>query len=66
LQKGTGYDWTQETANVSRNCFKITPKGTDVANLSQEDKEAIHEIVDLQLQRAAYRLAFVIEEIFKY
>lgn len=66
LQKGTGYDWTQETANVSRYCFKLTPKGTDVAKLSQEEKEAIHDVVDQQLQRAAYRLAFVLEEIFKY
>ena len=66
VQKGTGYDWTQETANVSRQCFNITPEGTDVAKLSKEDIGAIQGIVDQQLQRAAYRLAYVIEEIFKY
>ena len=66
LQKGTGYDWTQETANVSRQCFNLLSDGTDVAKLSKEDIESIHNIVDLQLQRAAYRLAYVIEEIFKY
>ena len=66
VQKGTGYDWTQETANVSLECFNLLPEGTDVAKLSQEDIEAVHSIVDQQLHRAAYRLAYVIEEIFKY
>ena len=31
-----------------------------------ENFVAVHEIVDQQLQRGAYRLAYVIEEIFKY
>ena len=66
VQKGTGYDWTQETAGVSRTCFSLLPEGTDVAKLSKEDIAAVHEIVDQQLQRGAYRLAYVIEEIFKY
>ena len=65
VQKGDGYTWTQETADVSRKCFNLTPKGTDVAKLSKEDREAIHEIVDRQMQRAAYRLAGVLNEIFK-
>ena len=66
VQKGTGYDWTTETAAASRQCFNLLPEGTDVAKLSKEDIESVHGIVDQQLQRAAYRLAYVIEEIFKY
>ena len=66
IQKGTGYDWTQETAGVSSQCYRLLTEGTDVAKLSKEDIEAVHDIVDMQLQRAAYRLAGVLEEIFKY
>ncbi len=64
VQKGDGYTWTQETANVSRKCFNLTPKGTDVAKLSKEERGAIHGIVDRQVQLAAYRLAGVLNEIF--
>ncbi len=63
-QKGTGYDWTQETANTARIGFELTPKGTDIAKLSKEDRKAIHELVDRQIQLGAYRLAGVLNEIF--
>ena len=66
VQKGTGYDWTQETAEVSLQCFALLTEGTEVTKLSEDDIEAVHNIVDQQLQYAAYRLAYVIEEIFKY
>ena len=66
VMKGDGYTWTQETANTSRLCLSLTPAGSDIAQYTQEQKEAIHEVVDRQLQLAAYRLAGVLNEIFKY
>ena len=66
VQKGTGYDWTQETAAASIKCMQLLPEGTDVASLNEDEIQSVHAIVDQQLQRAAYRLAYVIEEIFKY
>ena len=65
VQKGDGYTWTQQTADVSRKCFKLTPADTDIAKLSRDVKEAIHSVVDRQAQLAAYRLAGVLNEIFK-
>ena len=65
VQKGDGYTWTQETANVARKCFNLTPEGTDVAKLSKEERAAIHNVVDRQVMLAAYRLAGVLNEIFK-
>ncbi len=65
VQKGDGYTWTQETANVARKCFNLTPVGTDVAKLSKEERAAIHNVVDRQVMLAAYRLAGVLNEIFK-
>ena len=66
IQKGTAYDWTQETADVWRkHCFYAMPAGTDRAKMSSEDVATVHAIVDKQVQRAAYRLAGVLTEIFK-
>lgn len=66
MQKGTAYDWTQETADVWRKlCFTAMPEGTDISKMSEEDVATVHAIVDKQVQRAAYRLAGVLTEIFK-
>ena len=63
--KGDGYKWTQQTADVARLCFAITPADTDIAKLSKEKQAEIHAIVDRQAQRGAYRLAAVLNDIFK-
>lgn len=66
MQKGTAYDWTQETADVARKqCFAAMPEGTEISKMKPEDVEVVHAIVDKQVQRAAYRLAGVLNEIFK-
>ena len=65
VQKGTGYDWTQETADVSRYCFTVIPKDTEVTKLSKERVETVHQIVDKQMLYAAYRLAGVLNDIFE-
>ena len=65
VQRGDGYAWTQETANVARGCFRLMPPDTEITKMSQEDREAVHSVADRQVQRAAYRLAWVLNEIFK-
>lgn len=65
VQKGDAYKWTQETADVARLCFELMPANTEVTKVSKETRQAIHSIVDRQAQRAAYRLAGVLNEIFK-
>ena len=64
VQKGDGYSWTQQTANTARQCFALTPKGTDIVKLTKEERKAIHAITDRQMQLGAYRLAGVLNEIF--
>ena len=66
VKKGTGYDWTQETADVSRYCFTIMTKDKEITQMTKDEVEIVQNVVDKQMQRAAYRLAHVIEEIFKY
>ena len=65
VQKGSGYDWTQETADVSRYCFTVMPKDTEVTKLSKDEVETVHQIVDKQMLYAAYRLAGVLNDIFE-
>lgn len=66
ITKGTAYDWTQETADVARlKCFPLIPAGTEVSTLPQDKRYKIHYISEQQVQRAAYRLAAVLTEIFK-
>ena len=64
VQKGSGYDWTQETADVSRYCCEVLPKDTEITTLSDETLAEVHKIVDKQMLYAAYRLAGVLTEIF--
>ena len=66
VMKGDGYTWTQETANTARLCLDLTPAGSDITQYTQEQKDAIHAVVDRQLQLASYRLAGVLNEIFKH
>lgn len=63
--KGDGYKWTQQTADTARECFELTPAGVDVAKFSKEQRAAVHRVADRQMQLAAYRLAAVLNEIFK-
>ena len=65
VQKGTGYDWTQETADVARYCFTVMPKGTEISKMTKDEVATVHQIVDKQMLYAAYRLAGVLNDIFE-
>lgn len=63
--KGDAFKWTQQTADVARLCFALLPEGTDVGRMSAEKLAEVHSISDRQAQLAAYRLAHILNEIFK-
>lgn len=67
LVKGTAYQWTTETAGVAKRCFKLTPADTEVGvkRIDQYTLEEVHRIADMQCIVAAYRLAAVLNDIFK-
>jgi hypothetical protein len=65
VTKGDAYKWTQQTADTARECFKLTPANSDIAKFTKEQRAAIHRKADRQMQLAAYRLAAVLNDIFK-
>ena len=67
ITKGTAYQWTTETANVSKKCFRLTPADTEVGikRIDKDMLEEIHYIAERQCITAAYRLAAILNETFK-
>ena len=63
--KGSFDDWACDIIEQAHRCYKITPKGTDVAYMSEEQKAKVLELADEMAMKAAYRLAYVLNTIFE-
>jgi hypothetical protein len=63
-QKGSLDDWGRDIIKQAHRCYKITPKGTDIANLTKEDIAKVHALSNEMALKAAYRLAYVLNTIF--
>ena len=62
--KGTLDDWARDIIKQAHRSYKITPEGTDVAKMTEEQKQAVLELSDEMAMKAAYRLAYVLNTIF--
>ena len=62
--KGSLDDWARDIIKQAHRCYKITPEGTDVAKMTNEQKKAVLELSDEMAMKAAYRLAHVLNTIF--
>ena len=62
--KGSLDDWARDIIKQAHRCYKITPEGTDVAKMTNEQKQAVLELSDEMAMKAAYRLAHVLNTIF--
>lgn len=65
LQKGKCYDWIRENAAICKPLYEIMTPGAEFND--EEGKKFVadmQKIEDLQLQKAGYRLARVLNEIF--
>ena len=65
VKKGNINAWGEDIIRQAHRCYNITPKGTDVAQMTKEQKEAVWELADEMALKAAYRLAYVLNDIFK-
>lgn len=65
IQKGTPYDWAHQNAIDMQETFVLLPKGCEVDELSAETMEKITRLSDRQILRGGYRLAHVLNNIFK-
>ena len=64
-QKGTPTKWAQDAVKQANRVYDITPAGIEVTKLSKEQVAQIHELSDEMILKGAYRLAYIINDIFK-
>ena len=63
--QGTAEDWERENAKDIREVYSLIPVDAEYTRLSPEDRDRAVEICEIQMLRGAYRLAHVLNEIFK-
>lgn len=64
IQGGTLEDWGRELVQFGHRARKITPKDTDVAKLTKEQKKEVYALADEAAVKGAYRLAHILNTIF--
>ena len=64
LQKGID-SWGKDIIKRAHRAYAILPEGTDLAKLTKEQKAQVHELADESILIGGYRLAYVLNTIFK-
>ena len=65
IKKGNFAYWGRDIIKQAHRAYVITPEDTDIAYLSDKEKAEVLELADEMAMKAAYRLAWVLNEIFK-
>ena len=63
--KGTPYKWAVASLPHAEQTFELTPKGSNMQKYSKKDRLEMRRIVDEEAVKAGYRLAYVMNQIFK-
>lgn len=63
--KGTPEQWAKQNGKEMREPYMLLIRHTELSEMPAENIARMIEIVDLQIQRGGYRLAHVINDIFK-
>ena len=65
IQKGDPIKWAQDAVKQANRVYDITPADIEVTKLSKEKTAEIHKLSDEMILKGAYRLAYIINDIFK-
>lgn len=65
IKKGDFEYWGKDIVKQAHRAYVITPANKDVAKLTAEEKAQVLSLADEMAMKAAYRLAWVLNEIFK-
>ena len=65
LCKGDMESWVRASEPALRECYTLLSPTIDYNDLPEQNKLRIKEITDKQLRNAGYRLAYIINQIFK-
>ncbi len=63
--KGTPRKWADDAAKQAIRFYKFVPELTDIAEMSDKQVADLHEIADEMILKSGYRLAALLNEIFK-
>jgi hypothetical protein len=64
IQKGTLEEWSLDIIEMGHRARQITPPGTDISQLTQEQKDEIFKLVSKATLYGGYRLAHILNTIF--
>ena len=64
IKKGNFEYWGRDIVKQAHRAYAITPAGKDIAKLTTEEKADVLALADEMAMKAAYRLAYVLNEIF--
>ena len=64
IQKGSYDVWGRDILKQAHRAFKIAPADKDIAKFTAEEKKAVLEVADEMSLMAAYRLAYILNNIF--
>ena len=63
--KGTPYKWAVTSLPNAEKTFELSPKGSNKQKYTKETRLEMRRIADEEAIKAGYRLAYVMNEIFK-
>ncbi len=63
--RGDANDWLKGVSKETLRSYKLIPRDTDVAKLSDKERECLADMTYQQLAYAGYRLAYILNDIFK-
>ena len=64
-QKGDPIKWANDALKQAHRVYPITPADTETTTLSKEQTAQIHKLTDEMILKGAYRLAHIINDVFK-
>ena len=65
IKKGNTTYWGRDIIKQAHRAFVITPADKDIAKLTTEERTEVLKLADEMALKAAYRLAWVLNTIFK-
>ena len=63
--RGDAYDWLSGIAKEVMRSYKLIPRDTDVRKLSDKQQEQLTDLTYQQFAYAGYRLAYILNDVFK-
>ena len=63
--KGDANDWLEGISKEVMRSYKIVPRDTDIAKLSEKQEKDLLDLAYQQLAYAGYRLAYILNDVFK-